>query len=174
MALQPAGSEISNKPCVIIGSGGAARSITHVLIRKFKISKIVFVALYPEQAEALIKSLGKNEVEFSVVPSNEAEIEKAVKSSVLIVNATAIGMYPNCLESPISNKEWISSGHTVFDVIYRPLKTRLLSDAKDAGAIALGGLDMFIHQGAAAFRLWTGEEMPLAEIRRVLEEKLRD
>jgi shikimate dehydrogenase len=171
-ALLPVRSKIEGQPCMIIGSGGAARSVAHVLIHDFGIPSIVFVALYPEQAHALVKSLGENNAKFQVVPSNDKEIEKAIKSCALIVNATAIGMYPQILDTPISNNKWISGRHIVFDVIYRPLTTRLVNEAKTAGAVTLGGLEMFIHQGAAAFRLWTDRDMPLEEVRRVLEEKL--
>jgi shikimate dehydrogenase len=171
-ALLPLRSRIEGQSCMIMGSGGAARSVTHVLIRKFGITSIVFVALYPEQAYTLIESLGKNNVKFQVVPSNDEGIDKAIRNCTLVVNTTAIGMYPQVLDTPISNYQWFSKRHIVFDVIYRPLKTRLLNEAETAGATTLGGLDMFIHQGAAAFRLWTDKDMPLEEVRGVLEKKL--
>jgi shikimate dehydrogenase len=171
-SLLPVHSRIEGQPCMIIGSGGAARSVTHVLVHNFRIKTITFVALYPEQANALINSIGENNVKFHVVPSNDKEIEKAINNSTLIVNATTVGMFPKVLDSPISNKKWISHRHIVFDLIYRPLTTRLLNEAQAAGATTIGGLDMFIHQGAAAFQLWTDKNMPLEEVRHVLEEKL--
>ncbi len=111
-------------------------------------------------------------IKFNVVPFTEAALEAAIKDCTLIVNATTVGMFPHVLDSPISNQRWLSSQHIVFDLIYRPLKTRLLSEAQDVGARTIDGLGMFLHQGAAAFQLWTGMEMPVGQIRRVLEDKL--
>ena len=71
-----------------------------------------------------------------------------------------------------SNSEWINERQIVFDVIYRPLKTRLLNDATKAGAITIGGLEMFIQQGAAAFQYWIKRQMPIEKIRQILEQKL--
>jgi shikimate dehydrogenase len=81
-------------------------------------------------------------------------------------------MFPQIHDSPLPNRHWLSQKHIIFDLIYRPLITRLQSDARSAGAKTIDGLGMFIHQGAAAFQLWTGMEMPLEQIRQVLEETL--
>ena len=81
-------------------------------------------------------------------------------------------MFPHVLDSPLPTQHWLSNKHIVFDLIYRPLKTRLLNEAQAAGAKTIDGLGMFIHQGAASFQLWTGMEMPLDQIRQVLETKL--
>jgi shikimate dehydrogenase len=81
-------------------------------------------------------------------------------------------MFPRVDDCPIPNRNWLSDQHIVFDLIYRPLKTRLLNEAQAAGAKTIDGLGMFIHQGAASFQLWTGMEMPLDQIRQVLETKL--
>jgi shikimate dehydrogenase len=81
-------------------------------------------------------------------------------------------MFPQDLDSPLPNKNWLKNNHIVFDLVYRPLTTQLQRDAKAVGAKTIDGLGMFIHQGAAAFRLWTGMEMPLEQIRQVLEDRL--
>ena len=164
--------KIEGKMCTIMGSGGAARSVVHVLIHIIKPKAITFSALFPEQAHALIKSIGTNNVKFNVIHCTDAALENAIKDSILIVNASTMGMFPHVLDSPLPNQRWLSSQHIVFDLVYRPLRTRLLSDAQATGAKIIDGLEMFIHQGAAAFQLWTGREMPLEQIRKVLEDKL--
>ena len=155
-----------------MGSGGAARSVAHVLIHNIKPKAITFSVLFPEQAHAIIKSLGSNNVQFNVIHSTDAALETAIKNSTLIINATTVGMFPHVLDSPLPTQHWLSNKHIVFDLIYRPLKTRLLNEAQAAGAKTIDGLGMFIHQGAASFQLWTGMEMPLDQIRQVLETKL--
>lgn len=164
--------KIEGKMCVIMGSGGVARSVAYVLTQNIKPKAITFSALFPEQAYALIKSIDSKTVQFNVIHCTDSGLETAIKDSTLIVNATDVGMFPKVLDSPLPNTNWLSNKHIVFDLIYRPLITRLQSDAKTAGAKTIDGLGMFIHQGAAAFQLWTGKEMPLGQIRQVLEHKL--
>lgn len=163
---------IQGNICTILGSGGVARAVTHVLARSFKPKAITFSALFPEQAHAIIKSIGSSNVQFHVIHCTDPALETAIKDSTLIVNATAVGMFPQIHDSPLPNRHWLSQEHIIFDLIYRPLITRLQSDARSAGAKTIDGLGMFIHQGAAAFQLWTGIEMPLEQIRQVLEETL--
>jgi shikimate dehydrogenase len=157
-----------------MGSGGVARSVAHVLIHNIKPKAITFSALFPEQAHALIKSFGSSNVQFNVIHCTDAALETAIKDSTLIVNATDVGMFPHILDSPLPNPHWLSTKHIIFDLVYRPLITRLQSDAQAIGAKTIDGLGMFIHQGAAAFQLWTGMEMPLKQIRQVLEDKLAE
>jgi len=64
-------------------------------------------------------------------------------------------MYPN-IEQTLINKEWITPNHLVSDIIYNPLKTRLIKDAKKQGAKIHTGLGMFVYQGLIAFEKWTG------------------
>jgi shikimate dehydrogenase len=167
-------SKIEGKICTIMGSGGVARSVAFVLTHNIKPKAITFSALFPEQAHALIKSLGSSNVQFHVIHCTDAALETTIKDSTLIVNATDVGMFPHVLDSPLPNQHWLSNKHIVFDLIYRPLTTRLQSDALAAGAKTIDGLGMFIHQGAAAFQIWTGKEMPSKQIRQVLENKLTE
>ena len=118
--------------------------------------------------------IGRTNVQFNVIHCTDTALETAIKESTLIVNATTVGMFPHILDSPLPTQQWLSHKHIVFDLIYRPLTTRLQSDAQAAGAKTIDGLGMFIHQGAAAFQLWTGMEMPLNQIRQVLEDKLAE
>ncbi len=172
LAMQPFRERISGKKCMIIGSGGAARSVTYVLVKKFNVKSIVIAAQLLEQAENLVSNFKSGKVEFHVIPSSEVAIGAFIKECALIVNATSVGMHPNIEASPLTNKDFILGNQIVFDVIYRPIKTRLLNDALEKGATIIGGLDMFIQQGAAAFKLWTGQEMPITQIKTVLEKEL--
>jgi shikimate dehydrogenase len=173
-SLRPDREKIAGTMCTIMGSGGVARSVAHVLIHTIKPKVITFSALFPEQAHVLIKGLGSSDVQFHVINCTDAALETAIKNSTLIVNATDVGMFPHILDSPLPNPHWLSTKHIIFDLVYRPLTTRLQSDAHAAGAKTIDGLGMFIHQGAAAFQIWTGREMPLEQIRQILEDKLAE
>jgi shikimate dehydrogenase len=171
-SLRPHREKIEGQMCLIMGSGGAARSVAHVLVHNIKPKGITFSALFPEQAHAIIKRMGSSDIQFKVIHCTDPALETAVKDSTLIVNATTVGMFPHVGDSPLPNQQWLSNKHIVFDVIYRPLTTRLQNDAQAVGARTIDGLGMFIHQGAAAFQIWTGMEMPTEDIRQVLKEKL--
>ncbi len=97
------------------------------------------------------------------------EIDK-VRADCLI-NTTPVGMMPNIDETPVDgallvNYRW------VMDLIYNPLKTRLLADAEKAGCVAISGLGMFVHQGAEQIKLWTGLEPPRDFMKQVVRERL--
>jgi shikimate dehydrogenase len=163
---------IEGHACTIMGSGGVARAVTYVLTHKFKAKTITFAALYPEQAQAIIESIGKTDIKFTIVPFTEADLESAIKSCTLLVNATTVGMFPHGLDCPVPKQVRLSDRQIVFDLIYRPLTTRLLQEAQTAGARTVDGLGMFLQQGAAAFHLWLGKDMPIDQARQVLEQKL--
>ena len=82
-----------------------------------------------------------------------------------------MGMLPNVNESPVSGAILVNYPWVV-DVVYNPLKTRLIRDAKKAGCITVPGLGMFVHQGAEQIRLWTGEEAPREFMKQVVRERL--
>ena len=84
----------------------------------------------------------------------------------ILINTTSVGMLPNIENSPIS-AHLIRKYKIMFDVIYNPLKTKLLNDAQTAGRdiVIISGIEMFIQQAAHAFKLWTNEEMPVDDVR---------
>jgi shikimate dehydrogenase len=78
----------------------------------------------------------------------------------LVVNATPVGMHPDA-GSTLLTREDIRPGQVVFDTVYNPPETRLLAEARAAGALALNGVKMLVHQGAESLRLWLGVEPPV-------------
>lgn len=89
-----------------------------------------------------------------------------------LINTTSVGMYPHVGASPVPLKA-LRNFHWVMDVIYNPLRTRLLREAEEAGCTVLSGLDMFVHQGAEQIKLWTGIEPPRATMREVVMNHLQ-
>ncbi len=103
---------------------------------------------------------------------DETGITKNLKEFDLIVNCTSIGMKSNRgMMTPLETKD-IPKGSLVFDVVYNPAETRLIQEAKKAGARTLGGLSMLVYQGAEAFHLWTGRPPPLEIMFRAAREAL--
>jgi len=93
-----------------------------------------------------------------------------VKADCLI-NTTPVGMYPHTDQSPMEASS-LAGYKYVIDVIYNPLKTKLLRDAEKQGCRIASGLDMFVHQGAQQLKLWTGKEPSRALMKKVVTERL--
>ena len=91
-------------------------------------------------------------------------LQKELQKAQILLNTTPVGMknHPGCL---IPSADWLHPGLAVSDVIYEPRETELLRMARAAGLQAFNGLHMLLYQGAESFRLWTGCEMPVEQIR---------
>ncbi len=90
---------------------------------------------------------------------------KLIGQSDLLTNATSVGMAPNTDASPVKDPGMLYKELVVSDIIYNPRKTKLMEQALSAGCRTFNGMDMLLYQGAAAFRLWTGQDMPLELVR---------
>ncbi|MHA1256818.1 MAG: shikimate dehydrogenase [Promethearchaeota archaeon] len=155
-ALVDAGFKIEGKKALILGAGGAARAISFALSEE--INEIFIVNRTEERAIKLANELQeKTKIKASGMEMNGKTLRTLISSVDILINTTPIGMYPKIDRSPIS-KDLLHENLFVFDVIYNPLQTRLLKDAKKAGSKTLNGLDMFINQGALAFEWWTGKK----------------
>jgi len=97
----------------------------------------------------------------SIVPMDGDLLHEASLGSDLIVNCTSLGMKhsPQENETPL-RAEHIPQSCLAYDLVYNPLQTLFLKEAKKAGARTMGGLTMLVHQGVAAFKLWTGRDAP--------------
>lgn len=158
---------LSNLRSLILGSGGAARACLAGLIKEGCIDFIILNRNI-HRAENMIKNM-KNNFDFDakIGKLNSKSIREEIASANLIVNATPIGMYPNVGESAIL-KEDIKEDHIVYDLVYKPVKTKLIEYAENAGATVVYGYEMLVHQAAEAFSLWTGIEAHKNVMRRTV------
>lgn len=101
-----------------------------------------------------------------------AAAPEAVAECRLLINATPLGMSPRVDVMPPILEEVFRPGLIVYDLIYRPARTRLLEMAERRGAVAIGGLDMLVYQGAASFELWTGLPAPVGTMKAAVESSL--
>jgi len=155
---------------VIFGAGGAARAVTYALLRRGA-SSVIIVNRNPERAEQIVQhfldlAAGRR---FLALPADPARYGEELKRCNLIVNATSVGLKGD--ETPLG-KELIPSEVLVYDLVYTPYPTRLLREAKEAGARILGGLGMLLYQGVAAFQLWTKVSAPVQVMRNALAKEL--
>ena len=158
-ALADTGFNAKGRTILIIGAGGAARSIAFALAHENP-SNIIIANRNEKRAIDLALSL-KTTTNSSVVPIafTETAINEWAPKSHLLVNATSVGMHPQADIAPISDS-LIHPDMFVYDLVYNPIETVLVKRARTRGAVATGGLSMLIYQGAHAFALWTGMPAP--------------
>lgn len=158
------GFEPEGKRVVILGAGGVARAVGFALVRE-GIRWLAITNRTTERAGKLAASLGEgagSNTEIMVLPWGELEQGKALPYCDLLVNCTSIGMRHSAMGDQTSLvARSIPKDALVYDLVYNPLETPLLREAKKAGAHILGGLAMLIYQGAASFELWVAREAPL-------------
>lgn len=157
------------KQAVIIGAGGGARAAVYALITG-GFQRVIVFNRHLHRAEGLIRHFGRSasHMELRAMPWHESVIEAELAKTKVLINASAVADPAN--ESPIE-AEMLPPELFVLDLMYVPRETKLLRDAKAAGAAeVMNGDTMLIHQTAAAFNLWTGREISLEVFRRRLEE----
>ena len=144
---------------VVLGSGGGARAVVHGLVAE-GFQRVVVFNRHLHRAEALVRFFTRSaaHMELRAMPWHESIIEAELAKTKVLVNATSVGLHGD--ESPIP-AELIPPDLLVMDLIYNPPRSRLLRDAAAAGCQVLSGEVMLLHQGAAAFTLWTGQPAPV-------------
>jgi len=168
-ALKEDGIDILGKKITVLGAGGAATSIfvQAALDEVREISIFSRRSPFFERAESII-SLLKTKTDCNIHLydfSDEPLLKKEISESVLLINGTSVGMAPNTENSLITDPAFFHPDLIVSDVIYNPRETKFLKLAKQAGCKTQNGLPMLLYQGAEAFKLWTGEDMPVELIR---------
>jgi shikimate dehydrogenase len=161
-ALADAGVEVGGKRVLLLGAGGAARAVV-VAMRRAGASYLTIANRTLDRARA-VALLAGDELPADVVTLDDGDttLRAAAATADVIINATSLGMAhgPGPEASPLP-AGWFVRGQVAFDLVYVPERTPFLAAAEAAGAQAVGGLAMLIHQGAEAFRLWTGLEPPV-------------
>lgn len=154
------------RAAVVLGAGGGARAVVYGLIRE-GFQRIIVFNRHLHRAEGLVKHFARSaaHMELRAMPWHESIIESELAKTKVLINATSIGLAGD--ESPIPG-ELLPGELLVLDLIYA--QTRLLRDAAAAGCTTSDGGLMLLHQGAAAFSLWTGQDAPLDVMEAALAE----
>ncbi len=163
----------NNKSILILGAGGAARALVYVLAREGAKS-ISFVDVVGHRAKELSLKANKDfpRCETKSIPYLSSRIDEEVLNADILINATPIGMKVDdpCIVSPNA----LHKDLVLCDLIYNPLETKLLKEARKRGLKATNGIGMLLHQGALSFELFTKKEAPISVMRAALrKENLR-
>lgn len=165
-SLKEEGVNFTGKKIVMIGAGGVARPIAYNLA--------------PETAEFILFDIDESAVQnlaqdlnnkiggtFRGFESDPQKIAEELQDADIFINATPVGMFPKVTESIIV-KDLLRKNLVVFDVVYNPLETKLLKEARAVGSKAISGIMMLVYQGVAAFELWTGQKAPVSLMKQMV------
>lgn len=165
MAVKDAGHDIIGKKMTLLGAGGAASSILAqaALDGVREISVFNVRDAFFTRAEKMVSDLNeRTHCKVSLYDfSDETVLRNEIADSDILVNATSVGMAPNTDACIINDPSMFHKNLIVSDVIYNPEETKLLKMAKEAGCPTFNGLYMLLYQGAEAFKIWTGQDMPV-------------
>ena len=159
------------KRILVLGCGGAGRALALTCALQGAAS-ILVADINPGARRRLLLALRQTAPGLPVAGVSLAHARTAARECDLIIQATPVGMKPG--DPSLLPPAAFHKGQLVFDLIYNPAITPLLATAKAAGARTAHGLGMLLHQGARAFRLWTGRKPPVARMRGALEKALKD
>lgn len=170
-ALKENGVEPKGRKVLLLGAGGAARAVAYTLAKEADELVVLnrTVKSSHNLAKLLEKTVGKKVVAGSLSIS---DIQRNLQDSDILINATSVGMKPKPQESPVPIK-LLRRDLSVMDIVYNPIETRLIKDAKSMGAVVIGGIEMLIYQGAASFEIWTGKSAPIQVMKKAALSHLR-
>ena len=169
-ALLSKGIEPEGRKIVILGAGGAAKGISFILAEAG--ANLVILNRTISRAEELASQITQYyHRKLEAMTLSEENMAKALNGADVLVNTTSVGMVPGVDQAPVPAK-LLKSDMTVFDIVYNPLETRLLREAKAVGARTIDGLDMLVWQGVLAFEKFTGQKAPFEIMKRAATKAL--
>jgi len=171
-AIVDAGVEIESKNILILGSGGAARAISFNLVRNARLGELAILDIDETMLRQLTDDL-KTDTDTAIKSQllNDDTLAAAMQNADVIIHCTPVGMHPK-EDASLIPIDLFRPGQVVFDIVYTPLETKLIAEARESGLKVITGVEMFINQAILQFEKFTGVDAPLEVMRRVVMEKL--
>lgn len=175
MSLKDNGVDVIGKKMTIVGAGGAATAIEI----QAALDGVAEISIFNRKdefwanAEETVRKINeKTNCKAQLFDLADLDkLKEEIASSYLFTNATGMGMKPLEGQTYIPDKSFLRPDLVVSDVVYYPRETELLRMAKEVGCKTMNGLGMMLFQGAAAFKMWTGEDMPIEYMKEKLDIK---
>ncbi|MFB9770030.1 shikimate dehydrogenase [Lactiplantibacillus modestisalitolerans] len=170
--LRHHGVEPKGKRLTVLGAGGAATAISVQMALEGAVEIHIFNpkdAFYKNAeltAQKIMKKVPTCKVSVGDI-NDQDSLNAAIAASDILANATKAGMAPNVDQSNIHDLSVFRSDLVVTDTVYNPGTTKMLADAAAHGSQTIGGKGMLVWQGAAAFKLYTGKDMPVEDVTRI-------
>ena len=152
------GQQIENKNALVLGAGGSSRAVVYALLNDGW--NICLAARRVEQAQQLAASLTNFPLPITVIEFSNlgTDLDSLLSPASLLVNTTPAGMSPHVDQSPWPADLPLPPRAAIYDLVYNPRQTKLVSDARRQGLSATSGLGMLVEQAALAFKIWTGRD----------------
>ena len=167
-ALDAPLDDLMARGALVLGAGGSARAVVYALTMHGVRARVL--ARRPKQAQALVADIAPHLPDAVLLSAHAwSELTDLAPAVRLIVNCTPVGMSPHVDDSPWPDDLSFHPEQMVYDLVYNPRRTRLMSQAAAAGAQAYHGLGMLVRQGARAWELWTGQPAPIEIMRAAVE-----
>lgn len=187
-SLAQAGVEVAGKRAVVLGAGGSARAVAVYLVTA-GVRALTVLARNPDRAVALAAAVtttctggsvgssgvvgGGTSAQCAGVALGGPAAAAALAAADLVVNCTPVGMAPEMDATPLPDLTGLAPTAVVTDIVFNPVTTRLLAEARAAGHRVIDGVGMLAHQGAAAWRYWFGRPGPAAAMEKAARAALR-
>jgi shikimate dehydrogenase len=172
-ALKMGGVALRGKRIVVLGSGGAARAIAFALAVESGVEQLTLLGIDDRERTSLAQEI-RSQATLTVedLYLDETTLRRVLPEAHVLIHCTPVGMFPKADISSVP-ASLLHAGLSVMDIVYNPLETRLLREAKHAGCKTIPGLEMFLNQAVAQFELWTNQPAPVDVMRTVLESHFR-
>jgi len=171
-AFADAGVDLAGRRALFVGSGGAVRSVAFAMVEQAGVAQITILGRTPSRVEALVDDLAAKTGANVRGGSLADDLSGAMADHDVVVQGTPVGMYPERMAESLVPRGLLRREHVVFDMVYRPHKTRLIREAEALGCRTVLGIEMLLHQAAVQFETWTGASAPLAAMRGPLAAEL--
>ncbi|MEE8359249.1 MAG: shikimate dehydrogenase [Candidatus Hydrothermarchaeales archaeon] len=171
-ALRNGGADPEDKNVLILGSGGAARAIAVTLALQGGVSSLTILGVIEDELKKLADDISTGTDVAAVDRLMDDDVLKEeVEKADLLIHCTPVGMHPD-VEKSLVPPELLRSDLNVMDIVYNPRETKLIKDAKKAGALTVEGINMFVNQGAESLRIWLGIDAPVGLMKDVVLKEL--
>ena len=171
-AFEKAGVILRGKRVLFVGTGGAVRSVAFAMAEPGYATQITLLGRTPERVTELVNDLrGRSN---AIVNGGDIvrDLVAGMNEHDVIIQGTPVGMYPKAVGETVVRKELFRPEQVAFDMVYRPMRTRFICDAEEAGCQVVFGTEMLLHQATLQFEAWTGLDAPVEVMRAALQEAL--
>ena len=160
-AFEEANVSLEGKRILFTGAGGAVRAVAFAMAQQTRPAQITLLGRSPARLEALVRDL-RNGTQTPIAAGSllQEDLAQTVASHDVIVQGTPVGMHGDSEGQSCIPADALRADHAVFDMVYRPLRTKLLQDAEATGCTVIFGTEMLINQAALQFETWMGVPAP--------------
>ena len=153
-------TSLKDKNIVICGAGGASRAIAFELLNN-NINSLTLINRNQDKVKSLSNDLKRNNLNALIKTASLLDIDKYLKNADILIDTTPVGMSPHNDDESIIKANQLHSDLIVNDIVYNPIETSLIKEAKLAGCKTVSGIKMLLYQGVESFKIWTGINPPL-------------